>query len=62
VLSAKTGWGMRFETQVGWFVGYIEKGDNVYFFATNLETENPDGGFRSRIEISYKILRELGIM
>jgi beta-lactamase class D len=62
ILRAKTGWGMRFETQVGWFVGYIEKGDNVYFFATNLETKNPDEGFRSRIEISYEILRELGIL
>ena len=61
-LRAKTGWGMRFENQVGWFVGYIEKRDNVYFFATNLETKNPDEGFRSRIEITYNILRELGIL
>jgi len=59
ILRAKTGWGMRLETQVGWFVGYVEKGNDVYFFATNLETKNPDEGFRSRIEISYKILREL---
>ena len=62
ILHAKTGWGMRFENQVGWFVGYVEKGDNVYFFATNLETKNPDEGFRSRIEITYTILKELGII
>ena len=62
ILRAKTGWGMRFEKQVGWFVGYVEKGDDVYFFATNLETKNPDEGFRSRIEISYRILRELGVI
>jgi beta-lactamase class D len=62
ILRAKTGWGMRFENQVGWFVGYVEKGDEVYFFATNLETKNPEEGFRSRIEITYNILRELGII
>jgi beta-lactamase class D len=61
-LWAKTGWGMRFENQVGWFGGYVEKGDDVYFFATNLETKNPDEGFRSRVEITYNILRELGIL
>lgn len=61
-LRAKTGWGMRFENQVGWFIGYVEKGDNVYFFATNLESKNPDEGFRSRIEITYNILNELGIL
>jgi len=62
ILRAKTGWGMRLETQVGWFIGYVEKGDNVYFFATNLESKNPDEGFRSRIEISYRILKELRVL
>jgi beta-lactamase class D len=61
-LHAKTGWGIRYEIQVGWFVGYVEKDDEVYFFATNLETKNPDEGFRSRIEITYSILRELRII
>ena len=61
-LRAKTGWGIRFENQVGWFVGYVEKGDDVYFFVTNLETKNPDEGFRSRIDITYNILKELGIL
>lgn len=58
-LRAKTGWGIRFEQQVGWFVGYVEKGEEVYFFVTNLETRDPDEGFSSRIEITYKILEEL---
>ena len=61
-LRAKTGWGIRFENQIGWFVGYVEKGDEVYFFVTNLESKNPDEGFRSRIEITYSILRELRIL
>ena len=24
----------------GWFVGWIEKGDDTYFFATNIESED----------------------
>jgi len=62
VLRAKTGWGLRFENQVGWFVGYVEKGDNVYFFATNIESKEPEEGFRSRFKISFNILKELGII
>ena len=61
-LRAKTGWGIRFEQQVGWFVGYVEKGDDVYFFVTNFETKEPEEGFKSRIEITYDILRELKII
>ena len=61
ILRAKTGWGMRFENQIGWFVGYIERDENVYFFATNVESENPDPGFKSRIEITKMILTELGL-
>ena len=61
-LRAKTGWGIRFENQVGWFVGYVEKGDDIYFFATNLESKEPEEGFKSRFEVSYNILRELGII
>jgi beta-lactamase class D len=61
-LRAKTGWGMRFENQIGWFVGYVENGDDVYFFATNVESKEPEEGFKSRIEISYDILRDLKII
>jgi len=61
-IRAKTGWGMRFENQIGWFVGYVEKGDDVYFFATNVESKEPEEGFKSRIEITYNILRELKII
>lgn len=36
-LSGKTGWSIRNGINNGWFVGYIEKENNVYFFATNIE-------------------------
>ena len=58
-LRAKTGWGIRFKTQIGWFIRYLEKDENVYFFATNVESENPEKGYVSRIEITKKILSEL---
>lgn len=61
ILRAKTGWGIRFETQVGWFIGYIERDGNVYFFATNVESKNPEKGYVSRIQITKNILSELGL-
>jgi len=61
ILRAKTGWGIRFEIQIGWFIGYLERDDNVYFFATNIESKNPEQGYVSRIEITKKILKELGL-
>ncbi len=35
-LSGKTGWALRNGKNNGWFVGYLETKDNVYFFATNI--------------------------
>lgn len=35
--SGKTGWSIRDGFNVGWFVGYLEKGDNVYYVVTNVE-------------------------
>lgn len=61
-IRAKTGWAIRVEDQIGWFVGYIEKENNVYFFAANLQSKKPEDGFKSRIEITYKILKALKII
>ena len=61
-LRAKTGWGDAGGTSIGWFVGWIEKDGDAYFFATNIETDNPQENFpASRKEITMKILKELGI-
>ena len=35
-LSGKTGWAIRDGENNGWFVGYLEKGNQVYYFATNI--------------------------
>ena len=61
-LRAKTGWALRVEDQIGWFVGYVEKGSDVYFFATNLQSKKPEEGFVYRKEITFKILKELKIL
>jgi beta-lactamase class D len=61
-IRAKTGWALRIEDQVGWFVGYVEKSSDIYFFAINLESKKPEEGFISRKEITFKILKELGIL
>ncbi len=62
VMRAKTGWAMRVEDQIGWFVGYVEKGSNVYFFALNLQSKKPEERFKSREEITYNILKYLEII
>jgi len=62
IMRAKTGWAMRVEDQIGWFVGYVEKGSDVYFFATNLQSKEPEEGFKSRQEVTFKILKELKIL
>lgn len=45
ILRAKTGWTRHKRKDIGWWVGYLETGDNVYFFATrltkNIEDKNP---------------------
>ena len=56
-LSGKTGSGVVEGVRVGWFVGYLEKQGNVYFFAANITGPGPDGtGLKAR-EIVLDILR-----
>lgn len=60
-LSGKTGTG-RVDGQDtnGWFVGYIEKSDHVYYFATNIQgTSNTTGSVAT--EISLSILSDMGL-
>lgn len=63
-LSGKTGWSIRNGNNNGWFVGYIENGKGVYYFAANIEpTEefNMDLFPKIRKEIIGKALVQLGI-
>ena len=49
--------------KLGWFVGYLEQNENVYFFAVNIESANPSDNFSAaRVEITNKILKRLGLL
>jgi beta-lactamase class D len=37
VVRGKTGWGINHGVDNGWFVGYVEKKEGIYFFATSLK-------------------------
>jgi beta-lactamase class D len=64
-LSAKTGWTREGGKDTGWWVGYVERKGNVYFFATRLikdrNTYNPDFA-KCRKEITKTILKQFNIL
>ena len=67
VIRAKTGWGGHGKKDVGWYIGYLETNDNVYYFTNcvQIESEKLNDVNRaisfdnSRTEIVYKIFEEL---
>ncbi|HEX8153928.1 MAG TPA: penicillin-binding transpeptidase domain-containing protein, partial [Thermoanaerobaculia bacterium] len=62
-LSGKTGGGSISEhAAIGWFVGYVETRDNVYFFATNVEGADYAAIRDTRIEATKRALRLLGVL
>lgn len=64
-LRGKTGWAINKDgLNIGWFVGYLEQNGNIYFFATNIESQNPDDilFMNGRRAITEKILKELKLL
>lgn len=61
VLRGKTGWATSVTPNIGWFVGYLEQNNNVYFFATNIDIRN-DNDAQARIEITRRSLKALGLL
>ncbi|MBU0489544.1 MAG: class D beta-lactamase [Bacteroidetes bacterium] len=63
ILRGKTGWGSKTNTDTGWFVGYIEKGDNVYYFANCVQTSDFDNSdfVTSRTGIVDLVFTETGL-
>lgn len=61
-IRSKTGWARNDIQDIGWWVGYVERKENHYFFATrvtkNRSTIQP-GFANCRKEITRKILRQL---
>lgn len=61
VLYGKTGWADTYEPDVGWWVGWVQKGDKVYAFALNIDMPN-DGDPKKRIGLGKESLRVLGVL
>lgn len=62
-LSGKTGAAPK-ETggTLAWFVGYLERGSDVYFFALNMDGANYEAIRDERINLTKRVLRELGYL
>ncbi len=60
-LWAKSGWVTRVAPQVGWYVGYVERADNVWLFATNI-TIRSEADLPLRRELTLAALRAKGII
>ena len=60
-LHSKTGWGSRVNPQIGWYVGYIEKTNNTWIFALNIDIKNKSD-LKFRKQITYDILQSEGII
>jgi len=61
-LSGKTGGGAIPNGTLGWFVGYVEANNNVYFFALNIDGPNYDAINNKRIDLTKQILTSLGCL
>jgi beta-lactamase class D len=64
-LRGKTGWagfGSDVIPQIGWYVGYVEKGKEVYFFATNIDIQNDKKDPSARAEITRRCLKDLALL
>jgi beta-lactamase class D len=60
-LWAKTGWAVRANPQIGWFVGYIETAADVWFFATNINITN-EKDLTLRQKLTMEALRAKSII
>jgi beta-lactamase class D len=63
-IRGKTGWfgfGNQEIQNIGWYVGYIEKGEDVYFFATNIDIRKEKDG-ASRLALTRSCFEDLGVL
>jgi beta-lactamase class D len=54
-LYAKTGWSTHTTPGIGWYIGYVERGDDTWLFALNLDTKRAsDLPLRQQITLDPK--------
>ncbi len=58
-LHAKTGWGGSTNPQIGWWVGWVERDNQIFPFALNFDMKNDDDAAK-RIPIGRECLKTLG--
>ncbi|MBI1919597.1 MAG: class D beta-lactamase [Geobacter sp.] len=58
-LHAKTGWLMSAKPQIGWYVGWIVRGDRIYSFALNIDMANSQDAPK-RVSVARECLKALG--
>lgn len=64
IIRGKTGWagfGDDVTPEIGWYVGYLEKGENVYFFATNIDIRNEQDP-AARLELTRRCFEDLAVL
>lgn len=64
IFRGKTGWAVMNKKNIGWFVGYLERGSEKYAYVINVESgdDNIPNFSKSRKEITFKILKQLSLL
>ena len=60
-LRSKTGWAPNVPSQIGWYVGYIERDDQVWVFATNMRIKD-ESNLPDRKRLTLEALRLKGLL
>jgi beta-lactamase class D len=62
-LYAKTGMGpIKSDTGIAWYIGFVERGDNTYFFAANVVNDDELLCKKLVIDFSLRTLKSLKLI
>jgi len=61
VIRSKTGWAARVVPNIGWWVGWLERKGDVWFFACNIDMADP-GQAKARKEVVMAVLKGEGLL
>jgi len=61
VIRSKTGWAARTQPNIGWWVGWLERGGDTWFFAVNIDMARPDQA-KARKDIVMAVLKGEGLL
>jgi beta-lactamase class D len=61
VIRAKTGWATSPEPDIGWLIGWVERGGDVHLFALNLDVVEREHS-AARLAIAKAVLKDVGAL